>query len=114
MNHVISIDISGQANATIVHLSGALDQSTFSQFDAALEEQVGTGGRSLIIDLSKVDQIDEAGLRQLYLSLKKARQSGKDLLLAQPQEVVLDALTASRLDEIFVIYETLAEALAHL
>lgn len=107
---MISIDASVHANTTVVHVSGALDHVTYSQFDAAIAEQIGAGARHLAIDLSRVDHIDDVGLRQLYSSLKKARRSGGDLSLAQPQEVVMDALTASRLHEVIAVYETLAEA----
>lgn len=105
---MISIDTSKQATAVVIHLSGALDHCALSQFNAAVTEQ---DGNTIIIDMAKLDSIDESGLRQLQLALKTARRGGGDLLLAQPQERVWDALTATRLNEIFVVYETLGDAL---
>lgn len=110
---MISIEITREPTATVIHLAGALGHGAFSQFDAAVSGQVDEDSRVVIIDMAKLDCIDENGLRQLYLALKNARRGGSDLLLAQPQERVWDALSASRLHEIFVIYETLSDALSN-
>lgn len=109
---MIAIEITKEATATVIHLAGALDHGAFSQFGAAVSGQLGEGSNVIIIDMAKLDCIDESGLRQLFLALKKARRSGSNLLLAQPQERVWDALSASRLNEIFVIHETLSDALS--
>ena len=110
---MISIEITEAASATVSHLAGAHDSGAFADFDAAVSGQVGEGSHVIIIDLAKLDCIDESGLRQLLLALKHARRSGSDLLLAGPQERVWNALSASRLDEIFVIHETLSAALSN-
>ena len=111
---MISIDTSKHATATVIHLSGALDRDAFSQFEPAVVEAIGDNGDVIIIDLAKLNSIDESGLRLLYMALKRSRRSGSELLLAQPQERVWDALTASRLNEIFQIHETLSDALSNI
>ena len=111
---MISIDTSKHETATVIHLSGSLDRDAFSQFEAAVVEEIGDNGDVIIIDLAKLNSIDESGLRLLYMALKRARSSGSDLVLAQPQERVWDALTATRLNEIFLIHETLNDALSNI
>jgi anti-anti-sigma factor len=110
---MITIDISRQSRATVIHVSGALDRASIAQFSAAIDGKIVSDGAEVIIDLSKLERVDESGLRQLYSSLKRARRGGGDLSLAQPQERVWNALESSRLHELFEIYDSLADALTH-
>ena len=111
---MISIDTSKHATATVIHLSGALDRDAFSQFEPAVVEAIGDNGDVIIIDLAKLNSIDESGLRLLYWRSNDRAAAVANCLLAQPQERVWDALTASRLNEIFLIHETLNDALSNI
>jgi anti-sigma B factor antagonist len=81
-----------------------------NQFGEALAEQIEDGNIHLVVDLSSVEYMSSAGLREIVTSLKKAKKAKGDLRLAQPSQRVREVLEMAGLDTIFRIYETQAEA----
>jgi anti-sigma B factor antagonist len=64
-----------------------------------------------VLDLSHVDFMSSAGLREMVNSLKSARKASGDLRLAQPSDRVREVLEMAGLDTIFRIYSTQADAI---
>ena len=77
----------------------------------AIEDELEAQSQALVVDMSGISYLDIDGLRGLNGALKRARQAGGDLRLARPSDPAFESLQASRLDEIFSIYETLQAAI---
>ena len=110
---MLEINVADHNPVTLVEVSGRVDSMNANQFGEALGEQIEDGHIYLVLDLSSVEYMSSAGLREIVTSLKKAKKAqGKgDLRLAQPSQRVREVLEMAGLDTIFRIYETVTEAI---
>ncbi len=107
----MDITVSTMKRATLIEISGRVDSTNATQMGEALHEQLDAGHHMLVVDLSRVEYISSAGLRELVSALKKAhRTSGGDVRLASLTERVKEVLTLAGLDTVFHIYPTQVEA----
>lgn len=109
---MININYSSFGQVGVGEVAGQLDQSGTAALAQVMEDALAAGARSLVLDLSGLTALDIAGLRGLNSALKRTRRAGGDLRLAAPSDPALESLQASRLDEIFKIYETAQAAIA--
>ena len=112
---MVDIHISGQNSVTLVEASGRIDSMNAHELGEALAHEIDEGNIHLVLDLSSVDFMSSAGLREIVSSLKKAKKaqiSGEkgDLRLADPSVRVREVLEMSGLDTIFKIYPSQADA----
>jgi anti-sigma B factor antagonist len=75
-----------------------------------VREQLEQGRATVVVDLSRTEYVDSAGLGTLVLLNKEARAAGGCLILAGLSDHVRDLLRLVRLDEVFTIAATVAEA----
>jgi anti-sigma B factor antagonist len=68
------------------------------------------GRATVVVDLSRTEYVDSAGLGTLVLLNKEARAAGGCLVLAGLSDHVRDLLRLVRLDEVFTIAATVGEA----
>ena len=107
---MIDINVSNMENVTLVEASGRVDSMNANQFGESLSNEIDAGNISVVLDLSGVDYMSSAGLRELVSALKKVKRSGGDLRLAQPSERVREVLEMAGLDTIFQIFGSQDEA----
>ena len=93
---------------TVIEAVGEVDLTTAPQLREALLGAVGSGKSAVIVDLSKVDFIDSAGLALLVEARKRLSPDGRTLniLLApgrQPERV----LKLGRFDTIMTLAHSL-------
>ncbi|MFN2567577.1 MAG: STAS domain-containing protein [Gemmatimonadaceae bacterium] len=72
--------------------------------------QLEQGRVTVVVDLSRTEYVDSAGLGTLVLLNKEARAAGGCLVLVGLSDHVRDLLRLVRLDEVFTIASTVAEA----
>lgn len=106
----MDINVFEMHRATLIELAGRIDSTNASQLSDALNEQIDAGRYYLVVDLSKVDYISSAGLRELVAALKRVKLSNGDLRLATPSDRVKEVLSLAGLDAIFQIFPTQVEA----
>jgi anti-sigma B factor antagonist len=98
--------------ATILRPMGEIDLSRAPALRHRLSEvQRGRPGR-LIIDLSHVPYMDSSGVATLVEAMQVARRAGGRLVLCALQERVRSIFEIARLDMIFTIVGSPADALA--
>ncbi len=108
---MIDINVSDVENVTLVEVSGRVDSMSANQFGSALSNEIENGNVSVVLDLSSVDYMSSAGLREIVGALKKVKRGGGDMRLAQPSERVREVLEMAGLDTIFQIYSSQDEAI---
>ena len=111
---MIEINVSGLDNdITLVEVMGRIDSMSANDFGMALIEQIDASHIRLVLDLSGVDYMSSAGLREIVGALKKVKKTdgNGDLRLAQPSERVREVLEMSGLDTIFQIFSSQTEAI---
>jgi anti-sigma B factor antagonist len=96
--------------ATIAALDGRFDAHETTQVGEALRDAAANG--NVVVDLGAVNFIDSSALSLLVQAMKRARESGADLALAQLQSPVRVIFELTRLDRAFSIHPTVEDAVA--
>ncbi|NDJ60335.1 MAG: STAS domain-containing protein [Chloroflexi bacterium] len=108
---MIDIQISNMEKATLVEVSGRIDSSNADQLGSALTGTVSNGQTQIVLDLSAVEYMSSAGLREIVSVYRKLEAASGDLRIAQPSVRVMDVLEMSGLDTMLQIYPTQVDAL---
>jgi anti-sigma B factor antagonist len=98
-----------------VPVVAAPDQIDITNVDGlrtALLESAAHGPGTLVVDLTRTQFCDTAGLHALVAARKRAQAEGGDILLVRPGAAVLRILAITGLDRVFPSFPSLDEALA--
>ncbi len=106
----LQINVSEMKRVRLFEVAGRVDSVNANEFGAALDKALRDGKRNLVLDLSGVEYMSSAGLREMVRVLKQVRREGGDLRLAALSERVQEVLELAGLDTIFEIYPTQVEA----
>lgn len=106
---MISVNVTGTDDVTVVEVNGRVDSMNANQLGDALSGEIENGNVQLVLDLAGVDYMSSAGLREIVNALKKVKPKG-DLRIAQPTERVLEVLEMAGLNTILKIFHTQNEA----
>ncbi len=102
--------ISEMRRVTLVEVSGRVDSTNAVQLGETLNSQIDAGRLQLVVDLSAVEYMSSAGLREMVAALKKVRNLNGDMRIATPSERVKEVLDLAGLSAIFQIFPTQVEA----
>jgi anti-anti-sigma factor len=80
------------------------------QFEERVQRLLRDGHKHLLVDLRNVPRIDSAGVRALVRGYTTAQRVGASFSLLAPTPHVLSVLQVARLDTIFTIYDSMADA----
>ena len=75
--------------------------------ERALDEEEG----HVLIDFSKVNDIDSTGIGEMVGFLQRFEQRGRKFVLINPTERIRRRLEVTSLDELFPVHDTVEEAL---
>jgi anti-sigma B factor antagonist len=104
-----------QGTATIFRLEGSLmGDSTQQQFKDAVLKLLDQGQKHIVLDFSHVRNINSAGLGSLITLFSRTRSVGGEFILAAVPQNVRNLLHITRLDTVFVVTDTVEEALKRL
>lgn len=107
---VMEINVSEMRRVRLFEIVGRVDSSNANELGSVLDRAADDGNNNLVLDLSGVDYMSSAGLREMVRILKRVKRSGGDLRIANPPERVREVLELAGLDSIFEIYPTQVEA----
>jgi len=107
---VMEINVSEMRRVRLFEIVGRVDSSNANELGSVLDRAADDGNNNLVLDLSGVDYMSSAGLREMVRILKRVKRSGGDLRIANPSERVREVLELAGLDSIFEIYPTQVEA----
>ena len=105
----MSCVLSEQRGWAVVAVDGEVDLESSPELRELLLEQVGRG-RPVVVDLSGVAYIDSSGIASLVEAFQIARKAGSAFGLASVSEPALRVLRLARLDPVFTLHATVAEA----
>ncbi|HEV7654390.1 MAG TPA: STAS domain-containing protein [Mycobacteriales bacterium] len=97
------------AGHTVLSVSGEVDIHTSPMLRLALADLTGPE-RRLIVDLGDVQFLDSSGLGALVEGLNRAKDMDGDLSLVCPAGPMLKLLRITGLDQVFVLYATIEDA----
>ena len=107
---VMEINVSEMKRVRLFEVIGRVDSSNATELGQELDKTVDDGNSNLVLDLSGVEYMSSAGLREMVRVLKRVKRSGGDLRIANPSDRVKEVLELAGLDTIFEIYPTQVEA----
>lgn len=95
-----------------VELSGAIDSTTFSQFQECLAGLEGEGVKRLILDMEKITYVNSTGFSLLIQQADLFAEPGSGLVLIRVHPKVKVVLQMLGLDAFFKIFTNLDDAVA--
>jgi anti-sigma B factor antagonist len=104
----LAVDAVG--TAVVIRLGGELDLYNAGQVRSALADAGARDPERIVIDLGEVEFIDSTALGVLIEARAKMNNRG-GLLLAAPGLETRRALQISGLDKLFIVHDTVPEAL---
>ena len=100
------------ADTLIVDVVGDVDMRRSAAFQQSLMGLLDESPRRIVLDLAEVRYIDSSGLAGLIKLLSHVRRTHIDLWLCRPTPAVRSLLEITRLDSVFSVTDSMAEALA--
>lgn len=99
---------------TVVTVTGDVDLTSAGALRDGLDAQLRSGRRRLVVDLEGVTFLDSTGLGVLVALLRALRGGGGAVRLVCSNARILRLFSITSLDEVFVVHDTVAAALADL
>ena len=102
------------ADVLVVAVDGRIDYVNADEFKSALMPHLArdpSAGGQVVLDLSQLEYISSAGLRVLILAAREVRARRGKLLAVALQPVVREIFEISKFTLVFVIFDTLQDAL---
>lgn len=98
-------------NVVILELEGRLDSSSLSEIESRLPGLIASGEQNILLDFSRLDYINSAGLRVLILAGKQLKKTGGSIVLCSMQEYIKEVFDISGFSNFFKILGSQSEAL---
>lgn len=108
----MEITTTSRDSAVIVSIAGRVDTATAPVLEQAINKEIETGHRNILLDFSKVSYISSGGLRVLLATAKKLKSPGDKFALFGLSSEVHKILKLAGFTSIFSIYPTEGEARA--
>jgi anti-anti-sigma factor len=99
-------------NSVVVTLEGELDTVSERLLNGLISRLVAEEARQVLFDLSGIRFLDTAGIRGLISAQRRLFLAGRTMGLVSVPQVVQNIFSVTGLQDHFVLYETLEEALA--
>ena len=106
----LSITSEALERAHVVNVGGDLDVYTAPQLKQALDD-LGLGGKVIVLELSGVHFIDSTALGVLVAALQQSRAAEGELFLVMDDPHLLKIFRITGFDTLFSIFPGMAEAL---
>ncbi|CAG0989458.1 MAG: STAS domain-containing protein [Anaerolinea sp.] len=106
----MNVNVSEMRRVVLIEVVGRVDSTNASKLGDSFNEQIDAGRKMLVVDLSRVEYMSSAGLREMVAAAKKLRNDNGDLRLASPSPRVQEVLELAGLNMIFQVYPTQVEA----
>jgi anti-sigma B factor antagonist len=105
-------EVRQQDDAVVVSLQGDIDLNTAPEVHKTLVDVCQDEPKRIVVNCRDVSYIDSSGIGTLVEVFRRARSFDGKLLLCCLNDRVYSVLEITRLDKIFAVYKSEAEALA--
>ena len=107
----MSFQVTKDQGAMVVDVAGQLVVTNRQEFKQLVLDEIERGARLLVVDFSRSPYIDSSGLGALVSLGKRMREAGGELRLAGLNEDLRTLFELTRLDALFPIFASRADAL---
>lgn len=109
---VVVKNIRHESNAAVLELQGDIDMSRAGELREQILEVLQGKPAMLVVNMTDVGFMDSSGLATLVEAMQLSQRNGSALKLTGLSTRVRSVFEISRLDTIFQIYDSEAEALS--
>lgn len=102
----MQISTAGQANESIMALTGSITFSTRKTLRTTIEKALADGQREFVLDLHDVTFIDSSGLGALVACFSSVRKQGGSMKLRRVPRIVYELMEMTKLTQFFDISDT--------
>ncbi len=107
--------VSEEKGCKVFHLKGRLmDQQQADRLMGALDDELDSGHKSAVLDLSELQYMNSTGLNILINVLTRTRNAGGDTMIAGVSNSVRQLFVVTKLDTVFTITPNVNEAVEKL
>jgi anti-anti-sigma factor len=107
------LSVTKEQHCKVFHLHGRLmDQQQADRLMSTLEDELADGTSTVVLDMGDLQYMNSTGLNILINVLTRTRNAGGDTLLAAVSYSVRQLFIVTKLDTVFIITPTVAEAVA--
>lgn len=110
----MKIQSTNQGDIHVLELSGELDYHSSPELREKLTELTGKQAPKILVNLGGVDYMDSSGIATFVEAFQKAKRYQGRLVLAALTSTVRGVFEIAKLDSIFEITPTVAEAVKNL
>ena len=105
------LHVSEREGTKVFHLEGRLmDQQQADRLMTTLEDELADGTTTVVLDMGGLQYMNSTGLNILINVLTRTRNAGGDTLIAGMSNSVRQLFIVTKLDTVFIITPTIAEA----
>ncbi len=95
----------------VLEVSGRIDATTAAEFGKALADCIEQGDAYIVLDLSHLDYVSSAGLREFLKAAKALKAKQGDIALCSLKDYVREVFDMSGFDTIIPIHGCVTDAL---
>ena len=110
----MELQVSHESGYVLANTVGPIDGSAGELFREYLHPLVGQSGTKLVLDLSKSDRINSAGIGELVLLVTHANTNSSHVVLAACSPFVSIVFNRSGLEKFFDLIPAVPEAISHI
>lgn len=108
---MLTIAKTEQGGKLVYSIDGRVDTEGAQEMEIELNKATTSGHYLLVLDLSKTNYLNSAGLRILADILTQCRDNDGDCKLASPNTKVMRVLEIIGFDKFFNVYDTIEAAI---
>ncbi len=108
---MIKVEVTRQNNIATVHIQGDIDLYSSPQVRKVIIELTDKKSPAIIVNLKEVTYMDSSGVATLVEGLQLVNDYKGKLFMCEVHGVVNDVFELSRLDKVFTIFPSEAEAI---
>jgi anti-sigma B factor antagonist len=108
---IMAFQVTKESDVTVVAVEGQLIVGNRQELKQKVLEELENGERKFVVDFDQTGYIDSSGLGVLVSLSKKIREQGGELRLASLNEDLRTLFELTKLDTLFKIADSRAEAL---
>ena len=99
----MDIQVESQGNCRIIHIQGKITFEYCPVLQSRLDSVVDEGVREVVIDFKEVPFIDSSGVGEVLRLFKRMKDSGGEVILANPNNKLRDLFSMYRFDQFMKI-----------
>ena len=107
----LRVSVRREKGVPVVALAGTVQLDEYAALQARLLAAIEPGCPDLILDLSELEFMGSPGLTAMLAARNAAAGHGGHVHLAGPRPAIGELLRIARLDRVFSIHDTVADAL---